>query len=143
MQASSASRLLTPHPGEFSRLTGLTVEQIQAQRERLAVSFAREHRVTVLLKGHGTVVSDGSQLYVNSTGNPGMATGGSGDVLTGLLAAILAQGYSAFDAARLGTHLHGVAGDLAAQDLSQPGLIASDLPRYLAVAWKTLLNGDS
>jgi NAD(P)H-hydrate epimerase len=136
--SSPHERLLTPHPGEFGRLTGLTIEQIQKQRAGLAASFARQFGVTLLLKGRATVVSDGCQLFVNSTGNNGMATGGSGDVLTGLLAALLAQGWSAFDAARIGAHVHGLAGDLAVEELSKPGLIASDLPRYLAVAWKTL-----
>jgi len=136
--ADQPPRLLSPHPGEFARLSGLSMEQIQSNREALAVSFARQHNVTLLLKGHQSVVSDGRRLFVNSTGNNGLATGGSGDVLTGLLAALLAQGWSAFDAARLGAHLHGLAGDLAAEDLSRPGLIASDLPRYLAVAWSKL-----
>jgi len=88
----------------------------------------------VLLKGNRTVITDGTRAAVNTTGNSGMATGGTGDVLTGLITALLAQGMPPFDAARLGAHLHGLAGDLAAAELSRPGLIASDLPRYLGKA---------
>ena len=128
-------RILTPHPGEFARLIGSDIATVQNQRAKLAAEFAATHGVIVLLKGHGTVITDGNRVAINRTGNPGMATGGSGDVLTGLIAALMAQGMEPFEAAQLGAHLHGLAGDLAAAELSQPGLIASDLPRYLAAAW--------
>ncbi|MBI1314613.1 NAD(P)H-hydrate dehydratase [bacterium] len=128
-------RILTPHPGEFSRLSGIPIGDINRQRERVAREFAERHRVVVVLKGPGTIVTDGSRAIVNPTGNSGMATGGSGDVLTGLIAALAAQGLEPFDAARLGVYLHGLAGDLAADDLSEQGLIASDLPKYLPQAW--------
>jgi NAD(P)H-hydrate epimerase len=131
-----APRILTPHPGEFARLVKTDTKSVQADREGLAAGFAREHGVIVVLKGHGTVITDGEKTAINTTGNSGMATGGTGDVLTGLTAALLAQGMSAFDAAHLAAHLHGLAGDLAADDLSKPGLIASDLPRHLGKAWK-------
>jgi len=133
-----AERIFTPHPGEFARLLGTDIDNVQSQREELAVRFANDHGVVLLLKGHQTVITDGKRLAVNQTGNSGMATGGSGDVLTGLIAALLAQGMSGFEAAQLAAHLHGLAGDLAAEDLSEPGLIASDLPRYLPQAWKQL-----
>ena len=129
-------RVLTPHPGEFSRLTGLPIREIQAHRESLAVEFAQRHRVVLVLKGAGTIVTDGDRLFINRTGNPGMATGGTGDVLTGLITALIAQGADPVDAACLGCHLHGLAGDLAAEELSPPGMIASDLPKYLPLAWK-------
>ena len=90
----------------------------------------------LLLKGHETLITDGSRVAVNTTGNSGMATGGTGDVLTGLITALLAQDLPPFEAAQLGAHLHGLAGDLAAAELTRPGLIASDLPRYLPAAWK-------
>jgi NAD(P)H-hydrate epimerase len=131
-----AARILTPHPGEFSRLCGASMREIQQNRERLATDFSLERQVVLVLKGHRTLVTDGDRLYENNTGNPGMATGGTGDVLTGLITALAAQGMAAFEAAQLGVYLHGLAGDLAAADLSQPGLIASDLPRYLGAAWK-------
>lgn len=135
-QASAgACRVITPHPGEFARLLNTDTKAVQASRESLAADFAARHGVVVLLKGRETVITDGQKVAINSTGNSGMATGGTGDVLTGLITALLAQGMDPFDAARLGAHLHGLAGDLAAADLSQPGLIASDLPRYLGKAW--------
>lgn len=129
-------RVLTPHPGEFSRLTGLSIREIQAHRESLAIEYAQRHRVVLVLKGAGTIVTDGDRLFINRTGNPGMATGGTGDVLTGLITALIAQGADPFDAACLGCHLHGLAGDIAAEELSPPGMIASDLPKYLPQAWK-------
>ena len=132
----SATRILTPHPGEYSRLSGLSIEEVSVDREESAAEFARKHQVVLLLKGQGTVVTDGHSRGVNQTGNCGMATGGTGDVLTGLTAALLGQDYPGWDAARLGAHLHGLAGGLGAGQPSQPGLIASDLPRFLGAAWK-------
>lgn len=134
--SAAGPRILTPHPGEFARLTGMETERIQFRRAELAAEFAAVHNVIVVLKGPQTVITDGDRVALNLTGNSGMATGGSGDVLTGLIAALLAQGMSPFDAAQLGTHLHGLAGDIAATELSQPALIASDLPRYLGHAWR-------
>ena len=131
-----ADRILTPHPGEFARLLDTDIKTVQHEREALAVQFADAHRVVLVLKGRGTVVTDGRFVAINETGNSGMATGGTGDVLTGLIAALLAQRMPPFEAARLAVHLHGLAGDLAAAALSEPGLIASDLPRFLPEAWK-------
>ena len=138
LRRTSGLRVLTPHPGEFARLLGTDIATVQSQREKLAADFAKAHRVIVLLKGPRTVITDGERIAINLTGNSGLATGGSGDVLTGLIAALLGQGMLPFEAAQLGAHLHGLAGDLAAAELSQPGLIASDLPRFLAAAWKRL-----
>lgn len=134
----AGSRVLTPHPGEFARLSGLSMETIAGNREAVAAAFAAQHGVVLVLKGQHTVITDGDRLAINPTGNSGMATGGSGDVLTGLLTALLAQRLEAFAAAHLATYVHGLAGDLAAAELSQPGLIASDLPRYIAKAWQRL-----
>lgn len=131
-------RILTPHPGEFARLTGRPAPSTPDERITQAVELATRSRAVVALKGAGTVVTDGERVFVNSTGNCGMATGGSGDVLTGLLAALLAQGMSALDAARLGVWMHGRAGDIAAATGSQPGLIASDLPDALCDVWREL-----
>lgn len=132
--------ILTPHPGEFSRLTGRRVKDIQAAREDAAVGAARQwtgkEELVVVLKGAGTVVTDGRRVYVNDTGNPGMATGGTGDILTGLTAALLARGLSPFDAACLATKVHGRAGDLAAQEFGEPSLMAWDLLEYLPAAMK-------
>ena len=129
-------RILTPHPGEFARLVG--GGQVPAE-ERLAkaTDLAALCGVIVVLKGHRTLITDGRRHAINTTGNPGMATGGSGDVLTGLIAALACQGLSPFDAARLGVHLHGLAGDLAAEQLGQEAMIASDLIRCLPEAIKS------
>jgi len=128
--------VLTPHPGEFARLAGLETSAVQARRQELAQRFAQTHRVILVLKGAGTVVTDGQRVYVNTTGNPGMATGGTGDVLGGLIAALLGQGMEAFAAAQLGVYLHGRAGDLARDRLGEASLIAADLLEYLPAAFK-------
>ncbi|QEL20949.1 NAD(P)H-hydrate dehydratase [Limnoglobus roseus] len=126
--------VLTPHPGELATLTGKTTNEVQANREPLAVEFAARHKVVLLLKGNHTIVTDGARVYTNQTGNPGMATGGCGDVLTGLIAALLGQKLSPFDAACLGAWAHGRAGDIAAAEVGQAALIASDLLAYLGKA---------
>jgi NAD(P)H-hydrate epimerase len=127
--------IITPHPGEFARLLGTDTKTVQGQRDDLAATFARDHNLVVVLKGHGTVVTDGRRLYRNTTGNPGMATGGTGDVLTGLLGALLGQGLEPFDAARLGVYVHGLAGDLACKQLGEVSLTAADLLQFLPQAF--------
>lgn len=145
----SGLRILTPHPGEFARLAGQPYDA--ARRAEDAAAFARRLNAdveagaaaggpgrpttVVVLKGHGTVVTDGERLSIGQTGNPGMATGGSGDVLTGVITGLVCQGLTPFDAARLGVHVHGLAGDLAAEKLGQVSLIASDLVEYLPAAF--------
>jgi NAD(P)H-hydrate epimerase len=129
-------KVLTPHPGEFGRLLGCDTAAVQANRQELAVRFARDHGAVVVLKGHGTVVTDGTRLYVNTTGNPGMATGGTGDVLGGLIGALMAQGLECFTAAQLGVYLHGLAGDLARDEVGEVSLIASDLLGWLPRAFQ-------
>ena|SRR5579862_3681145 len=131
-----APLILTPHPGEFGRLLNIDTSTVQAHRRELATAFAAENGLVLLLKGHRTVVTDGKRLYENTTGNPGMATAGSGDVLTGLIAALWAQGLEAFAAAQLGAYLHGMAGDLAKADLGDVGMMASDLLPRLPLAIK-------
>jgi NAD(P)H-hydrate epimerase len=105
-----------------------------ADQPRRAIELARSCNAVVLLKGHRTLITDGKQTVHNETGNPGMATGGSGDVLTGVITALICQGLSPFDAACLGAHLHGLAGDLAAEEIGQVSMIASDLLRFLPAA---------
>ena len=133
----TAPLILTPHPGEFARLIRKETVTVQSQREELATAFAAAHGLVLVLKGHVTLVTDGKRLYRNTTGNPGMATGGSGDVLTGLVAALLGQGLDAFAAAQLGVYLHGLAGDLARQALGEVSLIAADLIDYLPRAFSS------
>ena len=127
--------ILTPHPGEMGRLIRLSPEEVQRDRQRIAAEFAKMYRVIVVLKGHATVVAryDG-EVYVNDTGNPGMASGGCGDVLTGMIAGLLGQRLAPFDAARLGVYLHGLAGDLAAADRGEIGLLAADLADRIPLA---------
>lgn len=120
--------VLTPHPGELARLLGVNAKVIQNKRKETAQKFARDYGLTLVLKGHRTVVTDyRKHFYVNSTGNPGMASAGSGDVLSGIIAAFLGQGLEPFTAAKYAVYLHGLAGDLAANEKTQPGMIASDI----------------
>jgi NAD(P)H-hydrate epimerase len=131
--------VLTPHPGEAARLLGCSARDVQADRIEAARGLARAHRAIVVLKGHQTLVADpGGRVAVNSTGNPGMATGGTGDVLTGAVGAFLARKLGAWDAARLGVYLHGDAGDRAAGRLGEDGVIASDLIDELPAAVASL-----
>jgi NAD(P)H-hydrate epimerase len=126
--------ILTPHTGEMARLMGVSVDEVLADREGIAKAAAKRFQSIVVLKGHQSLVTDGDQVYVNTTGNPGMATAGMGDVLTGVIAGLLAQGLSPWDAACTGVYVHGLAGDLAYQEKGV-GLMASDgvenLPRAL------------
>lgn len=131
-------RILTPHPGEFRRLMGSQWQSGRRTRdeyEAAARELAARTGVVVVLKGHRTLITDGRQQFHNTTGNPGMATGGTGDVLTGVLAALLGQALSPQDASRLGVYVHGLAGDLAAQQFGETSLIASDLLRFLPQAF--------
>ncbi|MFA5356030.1 MAG: NAD(P)H-hydrate dehydratase [Candidatus Omnitrophota bacterium] len=122
------AKVLTPHPGEMSRLTGISAKKIQSDRKGIAGEFARKYKVTVVLKGHNTVVADQEgRVHINNSGNPGMATAGSGDVLTGMIAALLGQGLSPFEASKYAVYLHGSAADLAAEEKTEIGLIASDI----------------
>ncbi len=130
-------RILTPHPGEFRRLAGRPDLDEKSCRE-LADEWAKEHDVVLVLKGNNTLITDGRQRAVNSTGNAGMATGGCGDVLTGVITALLCQGLEPFQAATLGAFVHGRAGDLAAAQLGQVSLMASDLVDYLPMAFQSL-----
>lgn len=136
-QQTGASVILTPHPGEMKRLwTGLLRDAIPIDRRDQALGLAKRTRTTVVLKGAGTVVTDGQKVYVNKTGNPGMATAGAGDVLTGVIAALMGQGLSNFDAAVLGVYMHGLAGDIAAKKTGQISLIATDIIEALGEAFK-------
>ncbi|MDH7598050.1 MAG: NAD(P)H-hydrate dehydratase [Sedimentisphaerales bacterium] len=139
-QAQLASvPILTPHPGEMKRLWAtLTDQPPQPDRCEWARAFVQKVPVVLVLKGAGTVVTDGARLYVNTTGNPGMATAGAGDVLSGVIAALMGQGLTDLDAAILGTYLHGLAGDIAAAHLGQVSLTATDLIDALPKAFASL-----
>ena len=133
--------IITPHPGEMSRLIGASIADVQANRIEVAANFATTHRVYVVLKGYRTVIATPEgHVYINPTGNPGMATGGTGDVLTGMIAAWLAQLLDAEAACRLAVFLHGAAGDLAEANQGQVGLMATDLVDHLGRALKALVE---
>ncbi|MCA8973532.1 MAG: NAD(P)H-hydrate dehydratase [Planctomycetes bacterium] len=127
-----APLVMTPHPGEAARLLGTTTAAVVADREAALQALCQASGAIVVLKGSGTLVGDGERKFCNTTGNPGMATGGSGDVLAGMIGALLGEGMDPFDAACVAVHLHGKAGDLVAKRTSQRGLIASDLPAAIA-----------
>lgn len=131
--------VMTPHPGEMSRLTGLSIAAIEKDRQRVALDFSGEYGVTLILKGHNTVIaSPDGRLNVNKTGNSGMASGGMGDVLTGVTASLIGQGVRPYEAAVLGAYLHGLAGDIAADDIGSVGIIASDVADRLPFAIESL-----
>ena len=132
-----ADMILTPHPGEMKRLwAGLSREDMPKDRQETAVQAAVIAHAVVDLKGAGTVVTDGRRIYTNTTGNPGMATAGSGDVLTGVIAALAGQGLDSFDATVLGVYVHGLAGDLAADRLGQISIIATNIIDALPEAFR-------
>lgn len=130
--------VITPHPGEFARLTGRSILEIEKHRDEIAQEFAESHSLVVALKGPGTIVTDGIRLFRNTTGNSGMGTGGSGDVLTGIVVSLLGQQLPAFEATALAVHAHGLAGDVAAEQFTERGMIASDLLKCLPEAWRRL-----
>jgi NAD(P)H-hydrate epimerase len=132
--------ILTPHAGEFSRLISLEKAKVSRNRKHIAKQFAFRYNLTLVLKGHRTLVSNGKKIFENNTGNPGMATAGMGDVLAGIISALIAQGLDCFEASKTGVYLHGLAGDLAAKDKTQQCLVASDVIDYLPQALKVLLK---
>ncbi len=132
-----AESILTPHIMEFERLFGKT--RTDAERAELALKISYQYKIYIVVKGHHTLIATpDKKKYFNSTGNPGMATGGSGDVLTGVLTGLLAQGYSSLHACLLGVYLHGLAGDIAAEKYSQQAMISGDIIDCLGVAFKTI-----
>lgn len=141
LKRSQADLILTPHAGEFTRLFDLEVTNNLLERKKRALYVARYYKCTVVLKGHKTLVaSKDGKVFVNTSGNPGMASGGMGDVLTGLIAGLLGQGFNALQAARYGVYLHGLAGDMAAKRVGQISLAASDLLDHLPLAIKRVLK---
>jgi ADP-dependent NAD(P)H-hydrate dehydratase / NAD(P)H-hydrate epimerase len=144
LRSRPAPTVLTPHPGELGRLLDMKTADIQADRRAAVRKAVEATGAVVVLKGHLTLVAgpDGGGVHVNPTGNPWMATGGTGDVLTGLIGALLAQGLTALDAARLGVYLHGLAGDLALAERGGHGLAAGDLITAFPAAWAALVAGD-
>ncbi len=143
LKRAKASIILTPHPGEMGRLLGISADEVQKDRIAAALDFARMHGVIVVLKGAGTIIAapDG-RVFINATGNPGMATGGTGDVLAGMIGSFLAQGFTATQAACLGVYLHGAAGDLATREGGEAGIIAGDLIERIPAAIKQITEAQ-
>lgn len=143
---SESPLILTPHPGEMARLLGTTTAAVQKDRKAAAREAARRFNAVVVLKGQGSIVSDGDKILTNTTGNPGMATGGMGDLLSGLIAALLFQVAGEnlperlWRSAVLGTHLHGVAGDIACKRLGQVSLLPSDVAESLSEAFQRVFK---
>jgi len=132
LNKTSTAKILTPHPGEMARMLETNRATIEADRHKIARNFVQKYNCTLLLKGHHSVIATkGTRLYINKSGNAGMATAGSGDVLSGMLAAFLAQGLSAFNAAKYGAYLHGKAGDLAAKAKTRLSMVASDIIDFI------------
>ena len=142
-EISRAAIVLTPHPGEFARLwKGLFREPLPADRQQQAQKLAERTGAIIVLKGTSTIVTDAEKVYINSTGNPGMATAGAGDVLAGVIAGLVGQSLSLFEAAELGVYIHGFAGDLAAKKKGQISLVAGDIVKYLSKAFCRYLKDD-
>jgi len=138
LKKTETPKILTPHPGEMARMLEESKSMVEKNRKKIASEFARKYHCTLLIKGNQTVVAaqDG-KVYVNKTGNPGMATAGSGDVLTGMITAFLGQGLNSFAACKYAVFLHGKAGDLAAQQKTRLALMASDIIDHIPSALKS------
>lgn len=126
--------IITPHPGELSRLINISIEEIQNNREKYSMEVSKKYGVIVVLKGNKTIVCNNEEIYINTTGNPGMATAGSGDVLTGIIVSLLGQGIDSFTSAKLGVFIHGLAGDIARDEKGEYSLIASDIIENIPLA---------
>ncbi|MBR2715562.1 MAG: NAD(P)H-hydrate dehydratase [Ruminococcus sp.] len=138
LKQCSCDMVLTPHPKEMSRLCKKSVEYIESNREEVATQFAKEYGVTLVLKGKDTLVTNGQDVYVNKTGNSSMAKGGSGDVLSGIISSLMAQGVDPFKASCMGVYIHGLSGDLSARDLSKTSAVPRDIVEYLPKVYKIL-----
>lgn len=137
----SRQLILTPHPGEMSRLLGTSIPDVEAIRISVAQEFARDYNVYIVLKGARTIIASPDGIAaINGSGNPGMATGGMGDVLTGIIASLLGQGYPAWDACRLGVFIHGYAADMVAMDKGEIGINATDVQDMLPYAYNKLME---
>jgi len=143
LKGRTVPTVLTPHPGELSKLINQPIEAIRVNSIEIAKDFAREYNVILVLKGARTIIATPQgEIYVNSTGNSGMATGGSGDVLTGLISGLLAQGIDGRSATIIGVYLHGLAADLAAEELTEYSLLPSDIIDYLPQALRTVMSDE-
>lgn len=142
LKQAKAKVIITPHIGEAARLLDMDTKDVASMdREAVAMMLVEKTNAIVVLKGHGTVVATPNKMsYINTTGNPGMATGGSGDVLTGIIVALAGQGLRPEDAAKVGVFVHGLAGDLGAEQIGEYGLVAGDIAQLTALAFKKILG---
>lgn len=138
LKEANAPVILTPHIGEFARLTGFNTKHILENKESLALKFAKEYGVILILKSHKTIVTNGEEIFQNVLGNPGMAVGGSGDILAGLVASFLAQGNSPLQSALGGVYIHSLAGDMASFEMGEYSLLPRDIIRYISYAIKLI-----
>ena len=129
MESLPSNTIITPHPAEFQRLFGKCANRMEMIDKQM--EMAKKHNVIIVLKGAYTTITDGNTLFFNPTGNSGMATAGSGDVLSGIILSLLTQGYAPYEAARLGVYLHGMAGDAAAAKRGESSIIASDIIDFI------------
>lgn len=132
--------IITPHPKELSRLMDIPVQDINSKRTEYAIAAAKKYNCITVLKGNKTVITDGKKVYINQTGNSGLAKAGSGDVLTGIISGLCAQNLSIFDSAMLGCYIHGLCADIAAENLTQYSILSTDLIDYIPQAIKKILN---
>ena len=143
IRKSQKEMILTPHPGEMARLFGMPIQEIQQNRVQVARDFAQRHGVILILKGARSLVASGEgEVFINPTGNPGMASGGMGDILTGMIGGFLAQGLPALEAAKLGVYLHGLSGDFVAHLKGQRGMAAMDLAEEAPRVLRALASGE-
>lgn len=141
-ELSIKNAIITPHPKELSRLLNVSVAQIVDNREKYARITAQTFECITVLKGNKTIVTDGEKMFVNTTGNSALAKAGTGDVLTGTIAGLLSQKVSPYKAAMLGVYLHGLAGDIASEDYTKYGVLASDVIEYIPFAIQQLLENE-
>ncbi len=139
IEISLKNAVITPHPKELSRLLKVPVEEINENREKYARITSQTYECITVLKGHNSIITNGEEIYINKTGSSALAKAGTGDVLTGIISGLLAQKLSLLDAAVIGTYLHGLAGDLAADDLTEYSVLALDVVDYIPLAIKEIL----
>lgn len=133
-----STTIITPHPGELARLLGKSIKEIQNNRIHYSKYTSNKYNIITVLKGHQTIVASKDEIYINDTGNPGMATAGSGDVLGGMIISFICQGIDPFKSCVLGTYSHGLAGDLAKDEMGEYGLIASDILKHIPMALRII-----
>lgn len=141
-EISLKNAIITPHPKELSRLINVPVEEIINNREKYARITAQTYECITVLKGHDSIITNGNEILINPTGSSALAKAGTGDVLTGIISGLLAQNVSPFDAAILGTYIHGLSGDFAKEDLTEYSVLASDVIEYIPFALNEIILGE-